>query len=294
MPREAAKNLPGSLVEKEVNKMKRKTAYHHQRLVIVVFSLLLLIFMPIACREDKAETAGEAISIQTGVIGGASDGPAAGPFTNSKGWTVELTKAEMAVGPIYFYSSAPLAGLWKRIFSPSVAYACPAHAQYDKGAVLGEVLQQCVVDLLSDQITDTGASDGQKGHCRMFELHIHPPGEIEAGSPQSQFDGLNGYSVWVEGSAEKDGGTIEFEGGLTIPDEGTMRIVENISADMNLSDGSSAVVRVLVDAWFTNVDFASLTEIGQSGRYTITEDIQAHTALLSGVRSRYSYEAYTE
>ncbi len=279
---------PASIFAFEVETMTRSSPVTKY---ILLIAAMVLVFGHFSCDADNdAETSGESIRFQTGVVGS----PDAAAFTNDKGWAVELSKAEMVVGPIYFYSSTPLARLFKRLFSPRLAYACPAHAQYDKGTVLGEVLKQYVVDLLDDGVTFTGASDGQKGRCRMFELHIHPPGEIEAGSAEGEFERLSGFSIHVEGEAAKDDAIAPFEGYLTIPDEGTMRVVENIGADMELKDGSTAVVRVLAEAWFANVDFDSLVEQNEQGRYEITENTQAYNAWLTGVRSRYSYEAYTE
>jgi len=241
------------------------------------------------------QTSGERASFQTGFTGGLSDSDTVSSFTNSRGWTVTLSKAYVALGPVYFYSSPPQTALLERLLGNGTARACPAHAQFDKGAVLGEVLEQYAVDLLSGEVLDTGLRYGVAGTARMFEVHLHPPGEVAPGSTASTFEPLNGHSIWVAGTATKDGSTVEFEGGLTIPDEGTLRIVMSIPTELELRDTADhpgrAVVKVHLDAWFYNVDFGSLTELAGSGRYVIGEDTQAYQALQVGLRSRTSYSA---
>ncbi len=244
---------------------------------------------PLSCDQ----TSGERAAFQTGVTGGLSDGDTVEAFTNARGWTVTLTEAYVAMGPIYFYSSRPQTAMLERLLGDGTARACPAHAQFDKGEVLGEVLEQYAVDLLSGEVEDTGLRDGVAGTAQMFEVHLHPPGEVTAGSSSSSFEPLQGHSVWVAGTATKDGSEVAFEGALTIPDEGTLRIVTSIPAEMELADIAKqpgrAVVKVHLDEWFHNVGFEGLTQQGASGRMVLDEDSQAYQALLVGVRSRTSY-----
>ena len=61
-----------------------------------------------ACTE---ETAGESIEFETGIVGASSSGGSVTSFTNARGWNVELTTAKVAMGPVYFYSAAPLSEL---------------------------------------------------------------------------------------------------------------------------------------------------------------------------------------
>jgi hypothetical protein len=239
------------------------------------------------------QTSGEKATFQTGVTGGLSTGDAVAPFTNARGWTVTLTEAYVAVGPIYFYSSPPQTAMIERLLGDGTARACPTHAQYDKGEVLGEVLEQYAVDLLSGEVVDTGLRYGVAGTAQMFEVHLHPPGEVTPASPTSSFEPLGGHSIWVAGTATQDGSEVAFEGALTIPDEGTLRIVTSIPADVELADVAKqpgrAVVKVHLDEWFHNVGFDGLTQEGSSGRMVLDEDSQAYQALLVGVRSRTSY-----
>jgi len=240
-----------------------------------------------ACTE---ETAGEAIEFETGVMGASSGGGSVTSFTNARGWAVELSEAKVALGPVYLYSAAPLATWFDHLLGVRVAHACPAHAQYDRGTVLGEVLSQYVVDLTTGEVASTGLSAGEAGFCQMFEVHLHPPGDLPAGSPGPELDSLNGNTAWIAGTASKEGDVIEFAGGLTIPDEGTMRIVESIPASVDIAEQSGrAVVQVFVDQWLANVDFSTLPEDPNGGPRAFDPDSQAYTAWMTGIRSRFSY-----
>ena len=121
-----------------------------------------------------------------------------------------------------------------------------------------------MVDLTTGQVVSTGLSAGESGTCQMFELHLHPLGDVPAGSPSSEFDSLQGYTAFIAGTASKDADVIEFEGGMTIPDEGTMQIIESIPASVAIADvadqSGRAVVEVYLDQWLTNVDFSTLPE----------------------------------
>jgi len=253
-------------------------------------ALAALTIGAVACTE---ETAGESIEFDTGVTGASSTGGSVTRFVNARDWSVELTSAKVAIGPAYFYSSAPQATWVDKLLGVRVAHACPAHAQYDRGTVLGEILQQYVIDLTSGEVTSTGISAGEAGVCQMFEVHLHPPGDVPAGSPGAEFSDLHGSTAWIAGTATKDGEVIEFEGGMTVPDEGTMRIVESIPADVNLADSADrsgrAIVEVYLDQWLANVDFASLPESSNGAARVFDPDSQAYSAWLTGIRSRYAY-----
>lgn len=264
-----------------------------------LFKALPVIAIALAVASCYAETAGTALTFETAALGVIDSGQVApdAAFTNAKGWTITLDKAIVALGPVYYYSSEPQASLFQRIMGFTNAYACPAHAQFDKGTVLGEIRRQYAIDLMSTTPTTMGTSVGVEGQCRMFEVHFHPPGDIPAGSDETAFAGLGADSFMIAGTAQKDDKLVAFSASMTIPDEGTMRIVESIPADVALyGDPGTAVTRIHLDMWLANVDFDSIideTEAclidGDNGACEIGPDSQAHAAWLTGVRSRASY-----
>lgn len=250
---------------------------------------LALAFAPTSC---KTETAGEEITFTAALSGGTSSGqPVTEAFSTYSGWNVRLSRAVAAVGPLYFYGGEPQARWFDGLFGVRSAHACPTHAQYDKGPVLGEVVLQFGVDLLGS-VVPTGTVPGLLGNCQSVELHLHPPGKIAAGSPASALSPLGGDTILLEGTASRESVERAFRARLTLPDEGLLRIVESIPANVPLRDAAEKpgfiLVEALVDQWLATVDFGSLTQ--QDGdTWVLTEQTQAWTSLVRGIRSKQSY-----
>lgn len=254
---------------------------------------VMTVSVPVVMLSCEAETTGRSIQFSTATAGSVDSDGTVSDFETARGWRVELTQALTLLGPIYFYGGEPMAS---RFILPSVgvAAACPTHAQYDYGAVLGEVLEQHVIDLLAEKPTSTGEIQGQAGTCRSVEVHLHPKGDqgLKLGSG-SDAELLEDSSIRLEGTAEKDGEEIPFRALVTIPDEGTARIIQNIAADEVLDDVAEKpgrlVIQVLLDIWFSEVDFSTLDETDEDGVFLFTEGTQARTALIQAVRNRYAY-----
>ncbi len=257
---------------------------------------VVLVLFPQPFFSCDAETAGESIRFNTAVQGITEEGESASGFETAKGWEVTLASAHAVFGPIYLFGGEPMASVTPLdALIGGVASACPTHAQFDYGAVLGEVLDQYVVDLLAEKPTSTGQIDGQAGTCHSAEVHLHPQGDqglrVAGGADSAEL--LDGASIRLEGTAEKDDESIPFRALITIPDEGTARIVQNIAADAELEDVSDKpgkiVIQALLDVWFSEVDFPTLTETDEDGNYLFTQDTQAWTALVQAIRNRYAY-----
>jgi hypothetical protein len=193
---------------------------------------------------------------------------------------------------VYFYDGEARASLWQRLLGSGVVYACPTHAQFDFGVVLGQILEQYAVDLLSTTPTLIGEIGGVEGHCRSLELHLHPPGRVQAGGSAELMQKLDGATIKMAGEASKDGDKVAFSAKLTIPERGTMRIVDSITADVALKNKTEKqgvlLLQVLLDVWFANVDFATNAQQDPNQAILLDEDT---IALLQGVRSRYAYRA---
>jgi hypothetical protein len=245
--------------------------------------------VPLVTTACENMTAGEMVSYEVAARGRLSGGDRVAPFENALGYTVELSSAQLAIGPVYFYSAKPQASLLERFAGINVAFACPVHAQYDHGAVIGEVLEQRAVDLLSAS-TSLGMTTGEAGVIQSFEVHLHPPGEVPAHSP---VDVLGGVTVRLAGVASRDEEAIEFEGALDIPDQEVWRIVTNISADVDLTGEATpngrATVNVHLDTWFDKVDFSELDENGDAPRQFTEGTVAYEVLVMYGMRSRGAY-----
>jgi hypothetical protein len=260
------------------------------KLVVPVVLAPVFAAAPLLTAACEDETAGEMVTYEVRARGQLSGGGnPTEPFENALGYTVELAAAHVAIGPVYLYNARPQATLFERFFGLRSAFACPAHAQYDRGAIVGEVLEHRAVDLFSGS-TSLGTTTGEAGVVQSFEVHLHPPGDVPAGGP---IDVLEGVTVRFAGVASRDEETIEFEGALDIPDQEIWRIIASIPAEVDLSGSASlegrAVVNVHVDEWFANVDFAELEENGDAPRQ-FTEGTAAYEALVMyGLRARSAY-----
>ncbi len=234
-----------------------------------------------------AQTSGTKIKFEVAFSGAVSSGDSRTSFTNKKGWSIKLEKAEVLVGPLYFYAGEPRASLWNQLFGIGQAFA---HVQVGTGQVLGEIQEQVAVNLLADQPTSFGKVVGIEGQMRSFELHLHPPGTlpIQGGGTKA----LESSTVSIQGVATQGNDSKAFQVNLLIPETGTMRVVENIASEVSLQETTSAngklLVEMLVDKWFTNVDFATVSKTNDEGVLLIDAN---NLALLQGVRSRYAYQA---
>ena len=261
---------------------------------VIVSATLFVAAAPLITTSCDATTAGESITFATGVQG-ATSGESVTSFTTNAGWTVQLTQAITLIGPMYFYSGEAMTqnDLW---FNTGIANACPAHSQYDYGSVLGEVFQQQAINLLAPTLTPTGMVTGEKGTCLSMELHYHPKGDqgLAVVDASGLLSALQNESILLSGTASNEEQTIPFRAQVTIPNEGTMRVVQNIEGNVPLRDNSEKpgrlLTRVFLDAWLDWVDFSTLTEVESDGVYLFTDGTQAMTALIQAVRNRYSYD----
>ncbi|TNE45273.1 MAG: hypothetical protein EP343_27035 [Deltaproteobacteria bacterium] len=270
-------------------KQRNKTVHPKRRGVSwLVLAGLSLLWLSLGTLQwgCGAQTSGTKIKYEVAFAGAVTSGTRTS-FTNKKGWTIKLEQAEILVGPLYFYAGEPRASLWNKLFGINQAFA---HVQVGTGQVLGEIQDQVAVNLLSEQPTSFGKVVGIEGQMRSFELQLHPPGTlpIQGGGTKA----LESSTVSIKGVATQGSETKNFQVSLLLPETGTMRVVENIATDVALQEATSSsgklLVEMLVDKWFTNVDFATISKTTSEGVLLLDAE---NLALLQGVRSRYAYQA---
>jgi hypothetical protein len=159
-------------------------------------------------------TAGESILFQTGARGATSSGEPVTAFKTRLGWTVRLSRAHLALGPVTFFEGRSYfeQASWLSRMMVKTAYAHAVHSQIDTGTVLGEVPEQFPIDLLAKTPADLGVVFGVKGTCRSVELELHPPGDGYLGLDNGAYSALDHHAIVLEGVAEKDARQIEFFG----------------------------------------------------------------------------------
>lgn len=243
------------------------------RIKSVCVSLFLTLSLA-ACGESG--TGGEAITFRLGFESVAPEGEDLHSFTVSNGWTIELQRAELAVGPVYLYTrAAPTASLIERARDLIVARAW-AHSGfdgYDGGQVRGELLDVVVVDLLQGDVQWQEGLSGLAGPVRSASLEL---ASVQAAP-------FLGGQAYMEGVARKDGQEVPFSGVLRLPDDPKVRRVHGLPVSLDLVNGGEVVVEIRPVHWFGRIDFSTLPEKGSDGAHNVSENSDAHRAWARGV-----------
>ncbi len=207
-----------------------------------------------------------------------------GRMETRSGWQITLEEARIVVGPIYlFTNSPPSASRWLPLGERLLGWMIPralAHSgfdQFDGGEVKGEYLGQLVIDALHPGVQPIATLRGIAGPIRSATLELNPA------APSHAFE-LHGHHVWVRGLAVRGDESIRFEGGLDLPDDGHLRKVVGIPADLELGEGSAVVLELHVERWFAEADFSTSEGRGVDETRTIDAGTQVHAAWLQGVR----------
>ena len=201
----------------------------------------------------------------------------AGPVqtTTRAGWTITFTRADVALGPVYLNTLAPLAcdtcsarATVRRRFEDFFVPRAWAHGESHLGAglVVGQVTRQVRVDALSSEVRAIdGGGDGIDLEVRSAEVWRY---------------NLDGAVIRVAGTASRtvDGANVEvpFEGSLVADESITTaqapldvaRRVRGIPAALTLSEGGTLTVRVDPRGWFEGADFRELTTHAPTVRNT--------------------------
>ena len=258
-----------------------------RRLSQSLLLLTLAIAVVLTLEACTAETAGVKLTLKAEVVGSLTSGKAVTSFENRRGWKIQLEKAYMLVGPVYLLEGEPQAQLLPWFLPWRTAHA---HVNANGQRVLAELREHFVLDLLKATPTSLGEMRGIAGTAQTAELHLLPPGGTRLAKTSATISNVSGATVFVQGKATLGKETRSFELKLTLPKSDNMRIVGNIGTDISLEKntvgGGRLLLKVYVDRWFTNVDFATLTKKDESGRSLLTAD---DSAIQQGIRSRYSY-----
>lgn len=204
-------------------------------------------------------------------IGGAADEPAR--FTNERGWTVSLAKANVTVGPIYLNVVAPLTDTspTARFFGLFVKDAW-AHGEghLGSGRIVGEILSQVTFDARSGALVPfptAGAITSER--IRTADVWFYPAPGI---APETTKIAAVAFDVAGEATRGAEA-PVRFRGALVLDDawlsdtEGTrgalslaeLRKVRGIATDFAASEGGRLEIRFDVRRLFRGADFANLT-----------------------------------
>lgn len=207
-----------------------------------------------------ASTGGERVDLDVTIAG-------SGPVQDVQigDWSLSLTRADLAVGPVYLWSDLPLSA------DPEAA-----------GKMVGEAPDQVVLDVLSNQPLPLSDAVGVAGAVGSAEIWLEP------------VDG--GDTLVVEGVATRDGQDHPFRAAISWTDPWVAedqavnallrRRLLGLPLDGELAQGTTVALTLDASAWFTQTGLDGLPalEPGEDGVRTLTPDSLTGRDLDQGVR----------
>lgn len=191
------------------------------------------------------------------------------PIETRGGWAVELTRAELAFGPLYLCAGAQAGSL------------C------DTARL--EWLESAVVDVLDPEPRPAGALHGTTGPVRswMYDLGITSLLTQQRPLVLPAAESLGGNSLRLEGLARRGDQTLAFQAELPIRQEeqaeigvsvvrksGSDRFEREITAG-----GATLTVRFDPGAWLGDVQFDALVPAASAEPLLLAPETQAYRAL---------------
>jgi hypothetical protein len=286
--------------------MTRKEAFRAStRLAGIASGVLVSLSLLVHCDGD---TGNPRIAFEATMAGT----PAAKSFVNERGYTIELTRAQMTVGPIYLNVQRPLTAqampkvplYLAPLVAPFAIKSAWAHGESHlaTGRVVGEVLAQVTFDALSDApIRFPTVGNLTQEPVRSLDLWFYPEPGVSFESEK-----IDTVALDVAGVATKGAERVAFRGKLQLndawlPEQETrgavsiaqVRTARGIPADFVPTDGGSLRIDVDVRAFFRGADFSALTNNpkdadgtrilvqAKSGRY-VTDQVM--TNLYQGIK----------
>lgn len=278
-----------------------------RRATLGLLAVVCLIGSPIGCGDDGGGTTGRRVALEVRIASPS----AVTAFASSSGWTVELTKAELSTGAMYFFDGAPLlsgvvpgpsparrlfgvrATDVRGLFGVRAAHAHPGH--YVRGEARGELLAPTSVDLRTS--TSLGVGTGVTGMTRSATFSFHAP----ATGPFAA--SLGGSVVLLEGTATRGADARRFRAEIGAEDLGATagRGSGGASAEPVSIEGcpfaevdvqADGVVTVTVDValWFDQVDFTDVAVAADDVPVTLGPDDVARRALVRGMKAAAAYD----
>ncbi len=232
------------------------------------------------------------------------DGPVR--FTTSTGWSVTLTEARAALGPVYLNTLEPLAcegcEARARVFealSDALAPRAWAHGESHLGAgqIVGQVTRQIEVDVLSPALVDVpGGGDGIDARARTAEVWLFNRegamrgAALRVAGVAARGDGSDHVDVAFEGALVADASLATAQAPLDLA-----RRVRGIPVDVALRAGGALTVRIDPRGWFQGADFSELATLPGDARgvHGFSPDDNVGRAFLNAARASRGVYAIT-
>lgn len=234
------------------------------------FPALLCAAVLLGC--SAPETSGSRIAVGTRIQG---ERTLAQGFRNDFGWSIELTRARVALEHLYYVTGDAVGT--EAAWNPFVraAYAHPGH--YDAGEVLAEMNEHVVVDLLDDPVT-LAPREGVTGTARSAVIAF---GTLPRGAA----------TIDIEGTASTDDRELSFR--ATVQPEALLHPtsdlpeVEGCPFKGELTANGLVTAELRTSVWLDQVDFSGIESALE--QVELEPGTEAHNALVRGVRKAIAY-----
>ncbi|TVQ92159.1 MAG: hypothetical protein EA397_07305 [Deltaproteobacteria bacterium] len=194
---------------------------------------------------------------------------------------IVLTRAELAVGPLYLWTLPPdLDGEnWASHLGPARAWATD---QVNPGKLVGEVPHQVRVDFLADPIVPLGPGTAIEGEARSADVWLEPAGAEP--------------TLRVEGEVHEIDQILPFRAEITwrtpwLDEEGgvnatLLRRVRGLPTELSLTDDQVIAVGIDPRAWFDLAFVDTLPDVpaDEDARRTLRPQDRAGRALETRIR----------
>lgn len=240
--------------------------------------------MLVAAAACDAGTGGSLVQVSLAARSAPEGSSPLGVFTTDTGWDVVLTEAKLAVGALYAFAPDPdSVATLRTLLLPSVARAHGGVDPLSGRTVRAEWIDGFVVDALSTDTVDLGAVTAQAGAVDAVELRLVPPSGNAALATQ-------GHQAYFAGTATRGATTVDFAGGIDVPDVGTERRVEGVAASYTLDEGGVVTLTMHPATFFRGVQFDTLPAPDPvSGTSALDANGQPYAAIELGVRNPSAY-----
>lgn len=258
--------------------------------VIVLTAVALATF--VACDESGSEVGSGAKPITLSTTALTEEGVNE-PLTNAVGWSVQLSKATISIGALYYFDGAPIFSYrykenrhdkMLRFIGIGIAHAHPGH--YQAGNALGQMLEDSSVDLVKTENT-LPDGDGITGTYRSARFTFASPAQ---GPFASQ---LGDHLIVFEGEATKDTSTINFR--FEIDEQDVLDSYGKpelegctIEGEPVVSNNGTMTIVFRPSIWFDQVDFVDVTPASNE-RITVDRENRAFKALARGLKKGDGY-----
>lgn len=189
-------------------------------------------------------------------------------FVNQRGWSIQLSKANMTLGPVYLNVVPALRAAWSPLrFAIKSAWA-HGEGHLGEGRIAGELLGQASFDALSDSLVAFPVRGSMtQEEIRTTEIWFYP----EPGA-SAEANKIKAVALDLAGQAEREGESVKFRGALVLDDAwlssnagqrgaqsiAEIRRIRGIDSKFYPTEGGTLEIRIDLQNVLRGADFAAL------------------------------------